>query len=357
MSRNILFLLAFFGLGVSGVMTMGMTGIAANGYAATQEVNLYSYRQPFLIKPMLDEFTRRSGIKVNVVYAKNGMLEKLKAEGMNSPADAVLSVDIGRLNDMVKAGVLQPIKSAVLERNIPPRYRHPDGLWFGLTTRARVFFVSKDRVKEGEVASYEDLTSAKMKGRVCIRSGKHPYNISLIASMIAHKGEAGAKRWLEGLRANLARKPQGNDRAQARAIHQGVCDVAIANTYYMGKMQTNDKQPEQKKWAADIRIVFPNQQNRGTHVNISAAAITRSAKNKNNAVKLVEFLSGDFAQKLYAAQNFEYPTKDGVERHPLVAGWGDFKADGINLDKIAPFRKAASRLVDKTGFDRALGGS
>lgn len=334
-----------------------MAGLPNDSNAAPQEVNLYSYRQPFLIKPLLDEFTRKSGIKVNVVYAKKGMLEKLKAEGMNSPADAVLTVDIGRLNDMVEAGVLQQIKSAVLDRNIPPQYRHPDGLWFGLTTRARVLFVSKDRVQKGEVTSYEDLASPKMKGRVCVRSGKHPYNISLIASMIAHKGEEGAKRWLEGLRANLARKPQGNDRAQARAIFQGVCDVAIANTYYMGKMVTNEKHPEQKKWAAAIRIVFPNQQDRGTHVNVSGAAITKSAKHKDNAVKLLEFLSGDFAQKLYSAQNFEYPVKAGVERHPLVAGWGDFKADGVNLEKIARLRKTASRLVDKTGFDRALGGS
>ncbi len=349
MKRTILFLLAFIGL--------GMTGIAINSHAAPQEVNLYSYRQPFLIKPLLDEFTRRTGIKVNVVYAKKGMLEKLKAEGMNSPADAVLTVDIGRLNDMVEAGVLQQIKSTVLDSNIPPQYRHPNGLWFGLTTRARVLFVSKDRVQKGEVTSYEDLASAKMKGRVCIRSGKHPYNISLIASMIAHKGETGARGWLEGLRANLARKPQGNDRAQARAIHQGVCDVAIANTYYMGKMATNKKHPEQKKWAADIRIVFPNQRGRGTHVNVTGAAITRSAKNKDHAIKLVEFLSGDFAQKIYSAQNFEYPVKAGVERHPLVAGWGDFSADEVNLGKVAALRKAASRLVDKTGFDRPLEGS
>lgn len=341
---------------IGSLVALGVTGFVLNGTAATNEVNLYSYRQVYLIKPLLSEFTRKTGIKVNVVYAKKGMLERLKAEGMNSPADMILTVDIGRLNDMVKAEVLQPVKSLVLEKNIPAQYRHPDGLWYGLTIRARVLFVSKDRVKKGEITSYEDLASPKMKGRICMRSGKHPYNLSLIASMIAHKGEAEARRWLEGLRANLARKPQGNDRAQAKAINQGVCDIAIANTYYMGKMATNEKQPEQKKWAAGLRVIFPNQLDRGTHVNISGAAITKSAKNRDNAIKLLEFLSGDFAQKIYAGQNFEYPVKKGVELHPLVAGWGAFKADAINLVEIARHRKTASRLVDKTGFDRPLGG-
>ena len=349
MKRNVLIIIS--------LMTLVLTGYVLSGTAATKEVNLYSYRQVFLIKPLLNEFTRKTGIKVNVVYAKKGMLEKLKAEGMNSPADAILTVDIGRLNDMVEADVLQPVKSPVLDKNIPSQYRHPGGLWYGLTTRARILFVSRDRVKKGEITTYEDLASPKMKGRICMRSGKHPYNLSLIASMIAHKGEAGATRWLEGLRTNLARKPQGNDRAQAKAINHGVCDIAIANTYYMGKMATNEKHPEQKKWAAGLRVLFPNQRNRGTHVNISGAAIAKSAKNRDYAIKLLEFLSGSFAQKIYAGQNFEYPVKEGVEWHPLVAGWGTFKADAINLVEIARYRGTASRLVDKTGFDRARKGS
>ena len=195
---------------------------ATAGLAASNEVNLYSYRQPFLINPMLDAFTKETGIKVNVVYAKSGVLEKLKAEGANSPADVILTVDVARLNDIAAAGLLQPVKSATLEKNIPAHYREPNGLWFGLTTRARVIFVSKARVKEGQIKSYEDLTDPKWKGRICTRSGKHPYNISLIASVIAHKGEKGAETWLKGLSANLARKPQGNDRAQAKAILEGV---------------------------------------------------------------------------------------------------------------------------------------
>ncbi len=192
---------------------LGATLLSGAVLAETKEINLYSYRQPFLIQPMLFEFTKQSGIKVNVVFAKKGMLERIKAEGSNSPADAVLTVDIGRLSDMVDAGVLAPMKSTVLDSNIPAQYRHPDGLWFGLTTRARILFVSKERVKSGSVTSYEDLAAPELKGRVCIRSGKHLYNISLIASIIMHKGEAEAEKWLKGLRAILARKPQGNDRA------------------------------------------------------------------------------------------------------------------------------------------------
>lgn len=319
------------------------------------EVNLYSYRQPFLIEPMLKAFTKESGIKVNVVYAKKGMLERLKAEGENSPADAVLTVDIGRLHDMVEAGVLQPVQSDVLERNIPAQYRHPDGLWFGLTTRARVFFVSKDRVGENEVQTYEELADPKAKGRVCTRSGKNVYMVSLIASVIEHAGEEKAEKWLTGVRDNLARKPQGNDRAQAKAIHEGICDIAVANTYYMGKMATNEDKPEQKAWAESVRIVFPNQGDRGTHVNVSGAGVTKSSKNQENAVKLLEFLSGDDAQKLYAEQNFEYPVKAGVPLHPMVASWGEFKADTIGLAEVAKHRAEASKLVDRVGYDQASG--
>ena len=347
MTRSLLVLLTFIGI--------GLTRIAFSGTAATPEVNLYSYRQPFLIKPMLDEFTKQTGIKVNVVYAKKGMLEKIKAAGDNSPADAVLTVDIGRLNELKEAGVLQPVSSKILDANIPAHLRHPEGLWFGLTTRARIAFASRDRVRPGELRTYADLADPKFKGRICIRSGKHAYNVALIASIIAHEGAAAAERWLRGVKANLARKPQGNDRAQAKAIYEGVCDVAIANTYYMGKMATNKKKPEQKKWAAAIRVTFLNQQGRGNHVNLSGAAVIRNAKNRANAVKLIEFLSGDFAQRIYASQNFEYPVKASVAIDPLVKSWGQFKADTINLEKIAKLRSTASKLVDKVRFNEGPG--
>jgi len=339
---------------VVSVLLIGSMGSKV-ALAGEGEVNLYSYRQPFLIQPMLEAFTEETGIEVNVVYAEKGMLERLKAEGENSPADAVLTADIGRLNDMVEAGVLQPVHSDVLERNIPAQYRHPDGLWFGLTSRARVIFASRDRVGTEEVVTYEDLADPKLKGRVCTRSGKHVYMVSLIASVIAHVGEDKAEQWLRGVRDNLARKPQGNDRAQAKAIYEGICDVAVANTYYMGKMATNDEKPEQKEWAESVRIVFPNQDDRGTHVNVSGAAVTRSAKNRDNAIRLLEFLSGDYAQQLYAEQNFEYPVKAGVPLHPLVASWGNFKADTIGLADVAEYRAAASKMVDRVGYDQATG--
>ncbi len=337
------------GCSLSLLLSSGFGVFSSSSAAAAGEVNLYSYRQPFLIKPILKKFTQNTGIKVNVMFADKGILEKIRATP--GAADAVLTSDVGSLNNLTEAGVLQPVKSTTLDKNIPAPYRHPDGYWYGLTMRARVLFVSKNRVKPGEVTSYEDLTKPGLRGRICVRSGKHVYNISLFASIIAHKGEAFTRRWLKGLKANLARKPSGNDRAQAKAIYTGQCDIGIANTYYMGKMQTNEKKAVQKKWAASIRIVFPNQNDRGTHVNVSGGAITKGARNLANAVKLLEFLSGDYAQKFYAGQNFEYPLKTGVTVHPLVKSWGEFKADKINLATVAKHRKTASKLVDLTDFN------
>jgi iron(III) transport system substrate-binding protein len=201
------------------------------------------------------------------------------------------------------------------------------------------------------VTTYEDLANPKMRGRVCIRSGKHVYNISLLASIVVAKGTEDASAWAEGLKANLARKPQGNDRAQVKAVFEGECDVAVGNTYYMGKMATNEKDPVQKKWAQSVNIIFPNQSGRGAHVNISGAGVTAAAKNKANAVKLIEFLSGDAAQKIYAEANFEYPVKAGVALHPMVASWGTFKADKAFLSLIANQRVVASKLVDQVSFN------
>ncbi len=318
---------------------------------AAGEVNLYSERQPFLMDPLLKAFTANTGIKVNMVYIKKGMLERLKAEGANSPADLILTSDIGNLNNVFEAGLLQGVASPALSANIPAQYRHPDGYWFGLTTRARVIFAHKDRVKPGEVTTYEDLAAPHMKGRVCTRSGKHVYNVSLLASIIAAKGEAAAEAWAKGIKANLARKPQGNDRAQVKAVFQGECDVALGNTYYMGKMQTNEKHPEQKDWAASVNIIFPNQKDRGTHINISGTGVTRSSKNKANAIKFIEFLTGDMAQKIYAEDNFEYPIKAGVALPALVASWGTFKADKAFLSNIAKQRTLATRIMDRVRFD------
>ena len=332
------------------LVTAALTLVAASSHA-DGEVNLYSYRQPFLIEPMLEEFTKQTGTKVNVVFAKKGMVEKIKAAGDNNPADAVLTVDIGRLDALHKAGLLEGVDSAVLGEAIPANLRHPDGLWFGLTTRARLALTSKDRVKPGELSTLADLADPKFKGRICTRSGKHVYNVALIASVIAHEGEEAAEMWLSGVRDNLARKPQGNDRAQAKGIHEGVCDVAISNHYYMGKMATNEKKPEQKDWANAVNVQFLDQDGRGNHVNISGAAVIKGAKNRDNAVALLEFLASDMAQNMYATVNFEFPVKDGIKTHELVESWGSFKADTLSLEEIASHRTTATKLVDKTGFD------
>ena len=325
--------------------------LAAAASHAEGEVNLYSYRQPFLIEPMLEEFTNQTGTNVNVVFAKKGMVEKIKAAGDNNPADAVLTVDIGRLDALHKAGLLEAVDSAVLNEAIPANLRHPDGLWFGLTTRARLALTSKERVKPGELETLADLADPKFKERICTRSGKHVYNVALIASVIAHEGEEAAEQWLAGVRDNLARKPQGNDRAQAKGIYEGVCDVAISNHYYMGKMATNEKKPEQKDWAKAVNVQFLDQNGRGNHVNISGAAVIKGAKNRDNAVALLEFLAGDKAQNMYATVNFEFPVKDGIKTHELVESWGSFKSDGLSLEEIASHRTTATKLVDKTGFD------
>ena len=320
------------------------------------EVNLYSYRQPFLIEPMLDEFTRQTGIKVNVVFANKGMVEKIKAAGDNNPADAVLTVDVGRLDALQQAGLLEPVSSMVLDAAIPPHLRHPDGLWFGLTTRARLALTSKERVQSGELETLADLADPKFRGRICTRSGKHVYNVALIASVIAHEGEAAAEQWLAGVRDNLARKPQGNDRAQAKGIYEGVCDVAISNHYYMGKMATNEDKPAQKEWANAVNVQFLDQSGRGNHVNISGAAVIKGAKRRDNAVALLEFLASDEAQNLYATVNFEFPVKEGIKTHPLVESWGAFKSDTLSLEDIARNREAATRLVDKVGFNAGASG-
>ncbi len=324
-------------------LSMGMAGNAvANG-----EVNIYSYRQPFLIKPMLSAFTHQTGIKTNVVFAPKGMITRLQREGRNSPADMILTVDIGRINDAVEAGVLQPVKSEKLTANIPAHDRDPSGLWFGLTRRARIVYASKERVKAGELSTYEGLADARWKDRICIRSSKHVYNVALLASLVAHHGEKKAEEWAAGLKANLARKPQGNDRAQVKAIHAGECDISLGNSYYMGKMLTNEKQIA---WAEAVNVFFPNQEGRGAHMNISGAGVTKHSGRKDNAVKLLEFLSDDLAQKMYAEQNFEYPVKPGVPWSGLVESWGRFKADKLDMIEVAKNRPTAIKIFDRVGI-------
>jgi iron(III) transport system substrate-binding protein len=326
-------------------------GVAA---ASAEEVNIYSYRQPQLIDPLLKAFTAKTGVRTNVIYAAAGLNQRLAAEGANSPADVLLTVDAGRLSEAKDAGLTQPVVSAVLAKAIPSHLRDPGNHWFGLTMRARVVYASKERVKQDSI-TYEDLADPKWKGKICVRSGQHVYNTSLFATIIAHKGEPFTEAWLKGLKNNLAHKPAGGDREQARDIASGRCDLALGNTYYMGVMSTNEKNPEQKQWAAAIRLIFPNAKDRGTHVNISGVAMAKHAPNRAAALKLMEFLASEEAQKLYATANNEYPVSPSVPPSDIVQSWGKLTADTLPLDNIAKHRKRASELVDKVNFDAGPG--
>lgn len=316
---------------------------------AGEEVNVYSYRQPFLVEPLFDAFTAQTTIEVNVIYAE-GLIERMVQEGANSPADVLLTTDISRLSSAVEQGVSQPLASEVINANIPATYRDPEGHWFGLTTRARVIYASRDRVAQDTI-TYEELAEEKWRGRICTRSGQHVYNIALIASMIAHHGEDKAREWVSGVKANLARKPAGNDRAQVKSIHAGECDISLGNTYYMALMRTNDKEPEQKDWAASAKIIMPNAQDRGTHVNLSGIVLAKNAPNRDNAVRLMEWLTKAEAQRFYAEVNHEYPLRDGVPISDMVTSLGELHADSLSLTEIAHNRRRASEIVDEVGFD------
>jgi iron(III) transport system substrate-binding protein len=311
------------------------------------DVNIYSYRQAHLIEPVLQKFTAETGIRTNVVYAKEGVAERLKREDRNSPADIVLTTEIGQLLELVDQNLTQPLSSQVVASNVPAAYRAEDNQWIGLTLRVRNIYASKAKNIPLDL-DYEDLAEPRFKGKVCTRSGKHPYNIGLISAMIASKGEAETQKWLEGVKANLARKPQGNDREQVKAIKEGLCDVSLGNSYYYGAMLS---EPEQKPWAEAVNIIFPNQDNRGAHVNVSGVAMAKYAPNHDSALALIDYLTGTEAQQIYAEVNFEYPVKEGVKPSALVSSWGDFKKDEVPLTETAKYRNAAVKLLDRVDFD------
>lgn len=318
-----------------------------------REVNVYSYREPQLIEPMLKAFTASTGIKVNIVFAKDGLVERMAAEGANSPADVLLTNELSLSTLAKDKGVTQPVASPVIAANVPERWRDGDGHWIGVTGRARVVYASKERVAQDAI-TLEELAEPKWRGKVCIRSGQYTYNTALFASLILHKGEAWTEQWLRGLKANLAQKPAGGDRDVAKAIHAGKCDVGIANTYYLGSLASSAT-AEHREWAAAIKILFPNTADRGTHFNVTGMTMAKHAKHKAEALALMEFLTGDEAQGMYASVNHEYPLKAGVARSPLVASWGSFKPDAAKLEDIARLRRLASELVDKVNFDAGPG--
>ncbi|MDH6165862.1 iron(III) transport system substrate-binding protein [Variovorax boronicumulans] len=321
---------------------------------AAEELTLYTTREPALIQPLISAFSAQSNIKVNTVFVKDGLLERVKAEGARSPADVLMTVDIGNLMDLVDGGVTQPVKSPALESAIPANLRGADGQWFALSLRARVLYA--DKMQPLTSFRYEDLANPKYKGKVCIRAGQHPYNTALVAALIAHDGEAKAEQWLRGVKANLARKATGGDRDVARDILGGICDIGIANSYYVGQMKSAKEGTDARKWGDAIKVVrptFANAKSGGTHVNISGASVAKNAPQRANAVKLIEFLVSEPAQALYAQTNYEYPVRKGVALDPIIGqSIGELKVDPLPLTEIAKYRKQASALVDKVGFDQ-----
>lgn len=326
-------------------------GAGPSPSAAAEEVNLYSARKEELIKPLLDKFTAKTGIKVNLVTGSaDALLKRLETEGKNTPADVFITTDAGRLHRAKAAGVLQAISSPSLEQNIPAEFRDPKGYWFGLSLRARPIMYARDKVDPKDLTSYEALTDAKWKGRICVRSSENIYNQSLVAAMIIANGEEATEQWAAGLVRNLARPPRGGDEDQIKAVAAGQCDIAIANTYYLGGM-LQSRDPRERAAAEKITIFWPNQQDRGVHVNVSGAGVTRWAPHRDTAIKLLEFLITDEAQEWYAQVNNEYPAKPGIPESPaLIKAWGRFKADTISLSQLGEYNAAAVKLMDRAGW-------
>ena len=332
-------------LGAVATVALGGSALAQSG-----EVNIYSYREPGLIQPLLDKFSAETGIKANVLFAGDGLLDRVEAEGELSPVDVVLTVDVGNLVGAKERGLTQPITTPALTERLEPAFRDEDGAWAALSLRARVFYVSKDRVTETAL-TYEDIAGPEWKGRLCTRPGEHVYNIGLIANRIAVWGVDKTRDWLTAVRDNMAYPPSGNDRAGVKAILEGTCDLSISNTYYMGLMTNNESEPEQKEWAAAARIIYPEADGEGTQVNAAGAFIAKHAPNAENANKLIEFLLSDEAQKVYADANFEYPAVSGVEPNELTLSWGKLNPSKVSFTELASHRAEAAALVDEIKFN------
>ncbi len=336
----------------AGALAALVVGTSAWG----TEINVLSERQEFLLRPFLDRFEQETGIEVNVSYLGKGMLERLQQQP--GAIDLVLTTDIANLNAMAEAGLFQPYESAIIEKNVPAPFQDPGNRWTALTARARIIYYSLDRVQPEELNRYEDLADPKWKERICVRSGYHNYNVALVASLIEHHGEAATRAWLEGLKENLARRPQGNDRGQVKAIYEGLCDLSLGNTYYMGAMLAD---PEQQSWANAVGIFFPNQEAQGTHMNVSGGALVQEGQHLPEALKLLEFLTEEEAQYRYAQVNHEYPVRPGTPLSEIVRNFGKeqpgvqdgvFRQDSLALSKIAHRRTEAIQLLDEVGFDQ-----
>jgi len=324
--------------------------VFSQGNAQAQDVNVYSARKEALILPLLQRFKDQTGIGFNLITAKaDALLKRLEAEGQSTPADIFITTDAGRLQRAKDAGVLQPIDNPILVARIPENLRDKENYWFGLSQRARVIFYARDRVDPAELSTYEALTDAKWKQRICIRSSGNIYNQSLVASMIEAHGVEQTETWARGLVANFARKPAGGDTDQLRAAAAGLCDIAIANTYYFGRLVNSAKDDDQKV-ATGLGLFWPNQAGRGAHINVSGAGITKYASHPEAAERLLEFLVNAESQTWYAEVNNEYPVVRDAKTSATLASFGKFKGDGLNLTHLGENNRAAVQLMDRAGW-------
>ncbi len=324
--------------------------VVASSVMAANEVNVYSHRHYDTDKQLFKMFEQKTGIKVNVVKAKaSALIKRIESEGSKSPADVLITVDAGRLYQAKEKGILQSVNSEYLTKNIPAQLRDKDGQWFGLTKRARVAVYRLGSGAEKELSTYEDLANPKFKGQIMVRSSNNIYNQSLLAAVIAHHGEAKALAWAKGVVANMAKAPKGNDRYQVKAVANGIGKVAIANTYYIGKMVGN-KDVSQAEAVKKVKIFFPKFENGGTHINVSGAGVAKYAPNKANAVKFIEFMASPDAQKLFAQANFEYPVLKGIPASKLVSSWGKFKDDTISINTLGENNAKAVKIFDQAGW-------
>jgi len=326
------------------------TALSGCEQTSSNEVNLYSARKEALMAPLLDAFTAETGISVNIISGKaDALLTRIESEGINSPADVLLTTDAGRLHRAKSAGIFSALNSPLLNSSIPAQYRDSDNQWVGLSLRARPIMVTA-AATQMEVTRYQDLVNPLLKRQICVRSSGNIYNQSLVAASIDALGEAETEKWAKGIVANFARKPQGGDRDQIRAAAAGQCSIVIANTYYLANMLANEDNVDDFKAASQMTVIWPNQEGRGTHVNVSGAGVLKTAKNGANAVKLIEFLASDMAQKMYADLNYEFPVKAGIELNPILQSWGEFKADTIELSKLGKNNADAVQLMDRAGW-------
>lgn len=314
------------------------------------EVNVYTHRHYEADQELFRKFEEQTGIKVNVVSASaDELIQRMEMEGENSPADVLLTVDGGRLWRAKNQGLLSAVQSKELNSNIPARFRDPEGNWYGLTYRARIIAYDSTKIKDGQLSTYQDLANNKWKKQVLVRSSDNLYNQSLLASIIAHEGEEAALKWAKGVAQNMGREPKGGDRDQVKAIAAGQGNIALVNSYYIGKMLTADDEAEVAA-GKRVKIIFPNQQGRGTHINISGGGVTRHAPNRKNAIRFLEYLSSDEAQQIFAQANYEYPVKEGVAWAPLLQQWGEFKTDELDLEVLGKQNAEAVRIFDKAGW-------